>query len=222
MDVTPLALQPLPEWTRWLAWALAAGALATGLPALREALGRDDGARRVLLPATIALAAMRLFNTAPLHGVMLHFLGASIATLMFGAGVACWTMAAVSLAGVLLGAAWQGWAIDFVATGVLPVAVTALASAVARHAAPRNIFTYVMLNAFGSGALAMAASMLAKAAASAAFGGHAAQAYLAATPLLMFGEAFFTGTVMVLVVVYRPQWCRSFDDRDYLWPQRGM
>jgi len=24
------------------------------------------------------------------------------------------------------------------------------------------------------------------------------------------------------VVVYRPHWCRSFDDRDYLWPQRGM
>ncbi|MCW5580307.1 MAG: energy-coupling factor ABC transporter permease [Luteimonas sp.] len=213
----------LPQWSQWLAWALAAGVLAACAPALRAMLrGADGEGRRVLLLATLALAAMRLFNTAALQGVLLHFLGAAIATLMFGAGVACWTMALVSLAGVLLGATWHGWAMDFLATGALPVAVAALASWVARTAAPRNIFTYVMLNAFGGAALAMAASMLAKALVTALLGGRTVAAYLAATPLMMFAEAFFAGTVMVLVVVYRPQWCRSFDDRLYLWPQRRM
>jgi len=172
--------------------------------------------------ATLALAAMRWFNTAALQGVMLHFLGATIATLMFGAGAACWVMAASSLAGALMGSAWHGWAMDFLATGALPVAVSAAASRAARTWLPRNIFTYVMLNAFAGGALAMAASMLAKAAVVAWLGGRTLAAYLAATPMLMFAEAFFAGTVMVLVVVYRPHWCRSFDDRDYLWPQRGM
>ena len=176
----------------------------------------------MLVMTVLALAAMRWFNTAALEGVMLHFLGATIATLMFGAGTACWVMALVSLAGLLMGAAWHGWAMDFLATGALPVAVSATASWAARTWLPRNVFTYVMLNAFAGAALAMAASMLAKAAVTAWLGGRALAAYLVATPMLMFAEAFFAGTVMVLVVVYRPHWCRSFDDREYLWPQRRM
>lgn len=213
----------LSGWEQAPAWLVAALVLARTLPALRRHVeGADDPTRRVLILAAVALAAMRWFNTAALQGVMLHFLGASIATLMFGAGTACWVMALVSLAGLLMGAAWQGWAMDFLATGALPVMVTALVSWAARTWLPRNVFTYVMLNAFAGGALAMAASMLAKAAVVALLGGRALAAYLVATPMLMFAEAFFAGTVMALVVVYRPHWCRSFDDRDYLWPEQRM
>jgi len=213
----------LQGWEQWAAWLAAALVLARGLPALRRHVaGADAQARRILLLATIALAAMRWFNTAALQGVMLHFLGATVATLMFGAGTACWVMAVASLAGVLLGASWHGWAADFLVTGALPVAVTALVSWAARTWLPRNVFTYVMLNAFAGAALAMAASLLAKAAVTAWLGGRALAAYLAATPMLMFAEAFFAGGVMVLVVVYRPHWCRSFDDRAYLWPERRM
>ena len=209
----------LSGWEQWPAWVLAALVLGRSAPRLgRHLAGVDDQARRILILATLALAAMRWFNTAALQGVMLHFLGATIATLMFGAGTACWVMALASLAGVLMGAAWHGWAMDFLATGALPVAVTAIVSAAARTWLPRNVFTYVMLNAFAGGAVAMAASMLAKAAVTAWLGGRALEAYLVATPMLMFAEAFFAGAVMVLVVVYRPQWCRSFDDRAYLWP----
>ena len=213
----------LSGWEQWPAWVLAALVLGRSAPRLRRHLaGVDDQARRILILATLALAAMRWFNTAALQGVMLHFLGATIATLMFGAGTACWVMALASLAGVLMGAAWHGWAMDFLATGALPVAVTAIVSSAARTWLPRNVFTYVMLNAFAGGAVAMAASMLAKAAVTAWLGGRALEAYLVATPMLMFAEAFFAGAVMVLVVVYRPQWCRSFDDRAYLWPERRM
>jgi len=213
----------LTGWEQWPAWLAAALVLARTVPGSRRHLaGTDEQARRVLIAATLALVAMRWFNTAALQGVMLHFLGATIATLMFGAGTACWVMAAVSLAGLLMGAAWQGWAMDFLATGALPVAVTAIVSGAARTWLPRNVFTYVMLNAFAGGAIAMAASMLAKAAVTAWLGGRALEAYLVATPMLMFAEAFFTGGVMVLVVVYRPQWCRSFDDRAYLWPEQRM
>jgi uncharacterized membrane protein len=140
---------------------------------------------------------------------------------MFGARIASWVMALASLVGVLLGADFGGWAWDFLLTGALPVATTVIAGFAAMRWVPSNIFTYVMVNAFAAAALAMAASTLAKASAAALLAGAAA-AYLAATPLLMFGEAFLTGAVMVLVVVYRPQWCTSFDDRTYLGPARPM
>lgn len=212
----------LPAWGTALAWALALAVLAASTRGLRLERYRDDAeARRVLLAATVAIMAIRWFNTAALQGVVLHFIGATVATLMFGARFACWMMALASLAGVLLGAAWQGWAGDFLLAGALPVAVTVLVQLAALYWVPANIFTYVMANAFAAAALAMAASSLAKAATMAAIGGPAA-AYLAATPLLMFGEAFLTGGVMVLVVVYRPHWCVSFDDRTYLARKRPM
>lgn len=220
-----------PDWAVVPAWGIAAGVLAgtaRGARLERYRVGRGEAgaagpaeARRILLLATLALMALRWFNTAALQGVVLHFLGATIATLMFGARIACWIMAAASLGGVLLGADFEGWAWDFLLTGALPVAVTVAVSLAAMRWVASNIFTYVMVNAFAAAALAMAASTLAKASAAALLAGAAA-AYLAATPLLMFGEAFLTGAVMVLVVVYRPQWCTSFDDRTYLGPARPM
>ncbi|MBJ6981541.1 energy-coupling factor ABC transporter permease [Luteimonas sp. MC1572] len=211
----------LPAWATALAWTLALGVLAASTRGLRLERYRNGEARRLLLAATLVIMAIRWFNTAALQGVVLHFLGATVATLMFGARIACWMMALASLAGVLLGAAWQGWAGDFLLAGALPVAVTVLVQLAALYWVPANIFTYVMANAFGAAALAMAASSLAKAATMAAIGGPAA-AYLAATPLLMFGEAFLTGGIMVLVVVYRPHWCISFDDPTYLARKRPM
>lgn len=217
-----------PAWVAVPAWGLAAAVLAASTRGLRLDRYRGDSgdggageARRVLACAALALVALRWFNTAALQGVVLHFLGATIATLMFGAGMACWLMAVASFAGVLLGADLEGWAWDFLLTGALPVAATMVVSVAAMRWVPSNIFTYVMVNAFAAAALAMAASSLAKAVIAALLGGPAA-AYLAAAPLLMFGEAFLTGGVMVLVVVYRPQWCPGFDDRTYLGPERPM
>ena len=176
----------------------------------------DAEAQRVLVLGTLWLMGMRWFNTAAMHGVMLHFLGASIATLMFGPRFACGVMALVSLSGWAMHAAWLGWAPDFLVTGALPIAMTVVVSHAARRWVSPNIFTYILFNAFLGGALAMAASTLCKAFVAWVWGVEGAGAYFAATPLLMYGEAFFTGTTLALVVVYRPQWCASFDDATYL------
>lgn len=209
----------VPLWLSLIAWTLALAVLAwASLRLPLHKLEGDGEAMRVLLVGTVLLLAMRWFNTAPLHGVSLHFLGASIATLMFGVRFALWVMALVSLSGWAMHAVWLGWAQDFLLTGVLPVLVTAAVSRVVVHRLPHNIFIYILFNAFLAGALAMAASTLGKAMVAAFLHTGTAWAYLAATPLLMFGEAFFTGTMMALIVVYRPQWCASFDDALYLGP----
>jgi len=216
----------LPDWFHLLLWLLVA-ILSVAAGMWHHARSRTPHGTLigwpVLLGTTLALVLLRYFNTSALHGVLLHFLGATIATLMLGRANACRVMALASLSGLLQGAAWYGWAADFLVTGLLPVAVTALVSTTARRWLPRNIFSYVMLNAFLAAALAMATSVLLKAAVAAWLGdAGAAVAYLVAMPLLMFAEAFFSGTVMVLMVVYRPHWCSSFDDRLYLWPQRQV
>lgn len=220
MDITPPVL---PGWAQWLAWVIAALVLARQVrPLWRRLQGGGPEALRVLLVVSAALVAVRWFNTAPLQGVMLHLTGATIATLLVGAGPACWVMAAASLAGVLMGAAWHGWAVDFLVTGALPVAVTGAFSRSVRRWLPHNIVVYVMGNAFFAAGAAMAVSVLAKFAVVAWLGSRAAGSYLLATPLLALAEAFLTGTLMAVIVVYRPRWCSSFEDRLYLRPERPM
>lgn len=222
----------LPAWATVLAWLLALAVLAAtlrGLPLQRYRGEAGAESRRVLLAAILVVMALRWFNTAALQGVVLHFLGATVVTLMFGGRVACWVMALASLAGLMLGAAWQdSWPLDFLLSGALPVSVTVLVGFAAMRWVPANIFSYVMVNAFAAAALAMAASSLVTASLAALLSGPEAvlggpaTAYLAATPLLALGEAFLSGGLMVMVVVYRPQWCPDFDDRTYLGPEREM
>jgi len=216
----------LPDWANILAWLLAIvfSAMIGAWHKPRPRTTQNEFIPwPVLLSTALALTLMRYFNTATLNGVMLHFTGASIATLMLGTANACRVMALVSLSGVLQGAFWYNWAADFLVSGLLPVMVTSVISSTARRWLPCNIFSYVMFNAFFAAALSMATSIVFKALVAACLGDrNSAFAYLAAMPLLMFAEAFFSGVTMVLIVVYRPQWCSSFDDRLYLWPQRPV
>lgn len=208
---------PLPPFAQGLAWTAALATLAWAARRLPWYKVRGDAeALRVLALATLALAAMRWFNADALQGVKLHFLGATVATLMFGPRFALCSMAAVSAGALAMGAAWQGWAPDFLLCGALPVLVTGAVGRFIESRLPQNPLVYVWVRGFLGGALAIAAAHLLKAAVSAVLDDPAAAAYLAATPPMMFGEGFFCGGAMALVVVYRPHWCASFDDARYL------
>ena len=179
----------------------------------------DPEATRILIVATLALAGLRWFNADALAGTSLHFLGAGVANLMFGTPFALWVMAVVSLMAWLGGSDWLGWGPDFVACGLLPVLVS---HAVWRfeQALPANPVLYVLVNGFAGGGLALLASHMLKAAGGLWLGVGEPAVYLTAGMLMMFGEGFLCGGAMALVVVYRPQWCASFDDRRYLKPPR--
>lgn len=211
IDLTPASVMAFAAAAAVLAWA------SRGLPWYK--LRGDPEAQRVLLLAALALAVMRVFNTHALAGVDLHFLGATAVCLMFGPRFALWSMATVSLAAWVMGCAWRGWAPDFLVCGLLPVLAT---EAVGRYIEPRlpaNPLIYVWVRGFLGGALAIAASNLAKAGVAWWLDEAATAAYLVATPPMMFGEGFFCGGAMALIVVYRPQWCASFDDARYLRPR---
>ena len=211
---------PLPPFAQGLAWAGAFATLAWSTRRLPWYKVRgDDEALRVFAIATLMLAGMRWFNADALQGVKLHFLGATVATLMFGPRFALWSMATVSAAALGMRSAWQGWAADFLICGALPVLVTEAVGRFIESRLPQNLLIYVWVRGFLGGALAIAASNLLKSAASAWLDDPAAAAYLAATPPMMFGEGFFCGGAMALIVVYRPQWCASFDDARYLRPR---
>jgi uncharacterized membrane protein len=85
---------------------------------------------------------------------------------------------------------------------------------------PHNYFVYFFLTVFAGAALAYNAAGLVRVGLLAASGtlaaAHVGPEYFAVLPLMSFGEAFVNGLVMAMMVVYRPQWVMSFDDRLYL------
>ena len=141
--------------------------------------------------------------------------GEKPASELYGAYLALVALAVVSAACALLGRVWLGWGWDFLANDALPVAVTMAFGGLLNRTLPPHLFIYIIGNAFFAAFLAMLASVLAKGAMTHALGGEAMPYFIAAIPM-SFGEAFFTGGTMALIVTYRPQWCASFDDARYL------
>lgn len=206
----------LPSEWRWWGLLAAVAVLAWAVRRLPWHKVADDAEAQRVFAIFIALViVLRAPSTQSAMGINLHFLGAAIATLMFGARFALVALAVVSAAWALFGRVWLGWGWDFLANDALPVAVTAAFGTLVSRTLPAHIFIYILGNAFFAAGLAMLASVLAKAAVTHGLGGEALPYLVAAIPMA-FGEAFFTGGTLALVIAYRPQWCASFDDAKYL------
>ncbi len=204
-----------PEW-QWLGTAAAVAVLAWAIRRLPWHKVQGDGeAQRVFAVFIAAVILMRGFSTQSVMGVNLHFLGAAIGTLMFGARFALVALAAASAAWAVLGRVWLGWGWDFLANDALPVAVVAAMGALVNRTLPAHILIYILGNGFFAAAISMMASIIVKASITGLMGGDATPYFVAAIPL-SFVEAFFTGGTMALIVAYRPQWCATFDDAKYL------
>ena len=208
-------------------WALQLGAVMVALVVLAQAARHlpwfkwhgDRDAQRAWLIFVLVLVALRFAVFDRIPGLRLHFLGAAIATLMFGRAFALWAMALVSLGAWFGGAGvWLGPATDFLVCGALPVFWMQGQHAWVQRRLPNHVFVYIFVTAFFGGALTALISQLARAGLWWSIGGAALAVdnYLLAAPLMMFGEAFFTGGTLAILVVYRPQWVASFDDARYL------
>ncbi|PSW13904.1 hypothetical protein C9I98_22020 [Photobacterium sanctipauli] len=84
----------------------------------------------------------------------------------------------------------------------------------------RHLFVYIFLAAFMNGALTMVVHMLVSAGWIFLAGEYSwtyiVENYLVLMPLLLFPEALLNGMAITLLVVYKPEWVRTFHDRDYL------
>lgn len=153
--------------------------------------------------------------------LVLHLLGATILTLMFGP-----RLAQVALYGVVAAAAVTGmvsldaYPVTALLAGALPAWVSyALLRLVVRWL-PANLFVFIFVAGFVAGAMAMAASAVATVLLHALAGtyasGYLTGYYLPYALLLCWGEAFITGMVVAIMVAYHPQWILLFDDARYL------
>ncbi len=153
--------------------------------------------------------------------VVIHLLGMAGFALASGAPLALIGGAVVVLAVALTsGLPLANAAPVFLVSVVLPVAVAVAVLRTAERHLPPNFFVYVFVAAFLGPALSFGAAGLAAAAVIVATEGAPADVvfgeYVPYMLYLAFAEATLTGMVVTLLVVYRPQWIATFDDRRYL------
>lgn len=216
--------------TPWAAvgWgiALLAAACVGSMTYRRHRSGRPlPGPRRFAVHAwfatVLALAIVWQIAFRTEHGIGLHLLGAFVAVAMFGplaAGLAL--AAALAVVTLNTGASWDSFGPNVVLLAIWPVVAAELWMRTVRRVLPHHLFVYIFANGF----FGAAATVLATSAATAvvlAVGSSQPFAYLGDnwfvfSLLLAFSEAWLSGMLLTLLVVYRPRWVTSFDDRDYM------
>jgi uncharacterized membrane protein len=209
----------LPDFSLWIAALIYATLLAAaGLTAPWEKLLDKEGSN-IFFGAVAFIAVVWILRAGIEPGHNYHLLGTTALCLMFD-----WQFALFAVSLVLLITTWQGpagwgaFAVNALVMGAVPVLFTRSMLYTCQRWLPHNFFIYVFINAFLTGALAMllcgfaASTVLALAPA----GRLSDSSYLQVIPLLMFGEAFLNGMIMILLVAYKPGWVATFHDRWYL------
>lgn len=182
---------------------------------------RDGPQLNLLLGFAVGLMLLWTMRAGVKPGLNLHLLGAVAATLALGPWLAVLAMA-LALTGVMLNGVieWMDWPVNFVLMIAIPVAVAhGLQRAVERWL-PAHFFIFVFVISFACAALTVMVQGAVAAAALASAGAYTVEfllsEYLPFFLLLGFSEAWISGAVITLMVVYRPGWVAAFDDRRYL------
>ncbi len=181
----------------------------------------DNEDSHVLLATCVALLLVWAMKAGVAPGLELHLLGVTLVTLMFG-----WQFALLCVGAVLLGATIYGnggW-LSFGWNGLLLICLPVLVSwrvlRFSERRLPENFFIYIFVAAFFGAALAIisvgAVSTLLLWSVGAYPWQRLMEHYTVFYMLLVFPEAFLTGAMMTIFVVYRPAWVATFDDRRYL------
>jgi uncharacterized membrane protein len=210
----------LPEWLYWLAWAL-------WLPAIAWALFRADwkfllqGSHSHVWAATlVVLALMWSLKAGVRPGLELHLTGAMLLTLLSGAPLAFLglniVLAAVS---INQGMAWPAFAINALMTAGIGIAISQGIHLLVNRLFRPHFFITVFLKAFFGAGIAVFCIGLAFCLLYALCGiytwHYLSGEYLPYYLLLGFSEAWLTGIVFTLLMVYYPGTIATFDDAIY-------
>lgn len=200
---------------------LAAGAVLLGVwRRARWVMLTDRDNLNVFAIATLAVLGLWLIKAGVQPGLNLHLLGATALTLMFGPWFALLSLALILAAIALNSGEFNAFAANLLLMAALPVAISwGLYRLVDRHL-PNHLFVYIFLNAFFGAALAVSGVGLASTGFAALAGAYPLtyllEHYLPFYLLIAWSEAFATGMLMTVLVVYKPEWVATFDDRRYL------
>ncbi len=211
----------LGEAWYWAAWAVWLPLFARCLLKAPWRLFKSSELMHVWLGMVVALTLIWSMRAGVRPGLDFHLLGATVFTLCFGPYLAflglCVVIASVALNGDADFFPYAANALLVAGGGVL------LSQGLSRLFStlfPKHFFVYIFANGFLTAALTVIGvgvlSSLLLGLAGAYAWDYLWAEYFPYFLLLGFAEAWLSGMLMTLFVVYRPSWVSTFDDRHYL------
>jgi len=202
-------------------WSLFAIAMAIAIWRAPWYHLRDSQALNILLGMVVGVMVIWMEKAGVTEGLSIHLLGTTLLTLMFGWAFAIMGIFVVLVAHTILaGSGWAALPIETLILGVVPAIVSFTIFRIVDRRLPNNFFVYIFLNAFFGAALAVASAVFATTIVYIVSDVYPADEvwhdYTRFALLTMFPEAFVTGMLMSMFVVYRPEWVSTFDDSRYL------
>lgn len=154
-------------------------------------------------------------------GLGFHHLGATLFTLMFG-----WPLAIVGLSIIMFASVMMqhNEVVSVGVNGCLSIVVPVLSSYAVLKLTHKyltdNFFVYIFVVAFFGAGIAVAVSRVSSILLLSLVGAYPdaklIEESLLYLPLFMFPEAFITGMLISVFVVYKPDWVMTFDDERYI------
>lgn len=213
----------LAPWALWSTGAVALAILLWVL-ALRpwQPLLSDTALQHRWLAATLAVMLMWQLRAQAVDWLTLHLVFTVLMTLVFKAPLALLSNVMINIGMVAIGR--NDWALlgaNVLVTGVVPAFITGTVWRLVDRKLPDNLMVFLFACGFFGAALAtlgggLAAVGLIVMAGTDPEAVYLAQEYARFLPLLMPSEAFITGMLLSVLLVYHPEWVATFNDHRYI------
>jgi len=205
----------------WAAWVVWVPLFAHSLWRAPWGRLRDSEQLNVWLGMVVLLTLVWSMKAGVKPGLTLHLLGATVFNLSFGPHLAFVGLSFVTLGITLNGAAGPfAYAANALLLAGLGVGLSQFNYRIFSGMLPKHFFVYIFINGFLGAGLTIIGVGLAANVLMALVGAYEwdylINEYFPYFLLLAFSEAWLSGMVMTLFVVYRPHWVASFDDSSYL------
>ena len=187
-----------------------------------QALLEDTALQHRWLGATLAVVLMWQLRAQAVDWLTLHLVFTVLMTLVFKAPLALISNVLINVAMVVIGRnEWTLLGANVLVTGIVPAAIIGTVWRLVDRRLPDNLMVFLFACGFFGAALAtlgagLAAVLLITVAGTDPNAVYLAQEYARFLPLLMPSEAFITGMLLSILLVYHPNWVATFNDHRYI------
>ena len=151
------------------------------------------------------------------QGLILHLLGSALFCLMFGPARALLGLLLVMVAVTANGhGQWSMLGPNIVTNAGWPIGIIFLWSWLVRRYLPNHLFVFIFGNGFFGVAVTFfltGLGLMLVASVQPGVPGRIVEGWLPSVFLLSFSEAWLSGMILTLLVIYRPEWVVSFERR---------
>ncbi|WP_027966752.1 energy-coupling factor ABC transporter permease [Halomonas halocynthiae] len=213
----------LAPWLLGLCFAVSAVFLGVALSRRPWRVLLDDNRlQHRWLAATVVVMLMWQLRAQAVDWLTLHLMFTALLTLIFKAPLALITVTLINLAMATIGRSdWSLVGINVFVTGVMPALTISITWRLVDRFLADNLMVFIFICGFFGSALSslfagLSAVGLVLIGASDPDVVRNAIEYARFLPLLMPSEAFITGMLLSILVVYHPEWVATFSEHRYI------